>query len=103
VDKRLLEQKLESLDKQTPNAQVKACENVVTPSPGVATVELIDSNTPPPPVVVNMPVSESLVLSAVSPAMSQVPGVAAGMSPYTGHGPSLTPRGPEVATTPVIG
>ena len=97
VDKRLLEQKLESLEKQAPNTQVKARENVTTPSPGAAAVELIDSDTPPPPVVA----SESCVLSAVSPAMSQVPGVAAGMSPYTGHGPSITHRGPEIATTPL--
>ena len=100
VDKRLLEQKLENLEKQAPNTQVKARQNVATPSPGAATVELINSNTPPPVVIdASIPASDSLVLSAVSPAMSQVPGVAAGMSPYTGHGTSVTPRGPEVATT----
>ena len=99
VDKRLLEQKLENLEKQAPKTQVKARENVVTPSPEAAAVELIDSDMLPPPVVIDT--SESLVLSAVSPAVSQVPGVAAGMPLPTGHGPSITPRGPEVATTPL--
>ena len=102
VDKRLLEQKLENLEKQAPNAQVKARENVTTPSPGAATVELINSDALPPVVIdASIPASDSLVLSTALPAMSQVPGVAAGMSPYTGHGPSITPRGPEVATTPL--
>jgi len=69
----------------------------VTPSPGAATVELTGSETSPPVVVdVNIPASESLVLSAVLPAVSQVPGVAAGMTPPTGHGPSITPRGPRL-------
>ena len=80
VDKRLLEQKLENLEKQAPKTQVKARENVVTPSPEAAAVELIDSDMLPPPVVIDT--SESLVLSAVSPAVSQVPGVAAGMPLY---------------------
>jgi len=102
VDKRLLEQKLENLEKQASNKQVKARENVVTPSPGDATVELINSDASPPVVIdASIPASDSLVLNAVLPAVSQVPGVAAGLSPYTGHGPSLTPRGPEVATTPL--
>jgi len=98
-DKRLLEQKLENLEKQAPNTQVKARKNVTTPSPGAATVELINSDASPPVVIdASIPASDSLVLSAVSPSMSQVPGVDAGMSPYNGHGPSITPRGPEVAT-----
>jgi len=102
VDKRLLEQKLENFEKQASNKQVKARENVVTPSPGDATVELINSDASPPVVIdASIPASDSLVLNAVLPAVSQVPGVAAGLSPYTGHGPSLTPRGPEVATTPL--
>jgi len=82
--------------------QVKARENVVTPSPGAAIVELINSDASPPVVIdSSIPASDSLVLNAVSPAMNQVPGVVAGTSTYTGHGPSITPRGPEVATTPL--
>jgi len=77
--KRLLEQKLESLERQAPKTQeVKAWEDVVTPSPGAATVELTDSDTPLPVVVdVSIPATESLVLSAVLPAVSQAPGMAA--------------------------
>ena len=93
VDKRLLEQKLENLEKQASNKQVKARENVMTPSPGAATVELINSDASPPVVIdSSIPASDSLVLNAVSPAMNQVPGVVAGTSTYTGHGPSITPR-----------
>jgi len=51
VDKRLLEQKLENLEKQASNKQVKARENVVTPSPVDATVELINSDASPPVVL----------------------------------------------------
>jgi len=73
--------------------QVKARENVVTPSPGAAIVELINSDASPPVVIdSSIPASDSLVLNAVSPAMNQVPGVVAGTSTYTGHGPSITPR-----------
>jgi len=62
VDRKLLEQKLETLEKQSSNMQVETRENVVTPSPGAAT-ELINFDASH----ASIPASGSLVLNAVSP------------------------------------
>ena len=121
VDRNLLSQAQVSASGQAPRGKLaQVPEEVETSSPETATVELTDSDSPPPPsqnrpkpvrripAVVNVdiqerpaPVSGIVVPKVVTPVVSPALGVATGVPLPSSEGPLIIPRGPEVVATPL--
>ena len=121
VDRNLLSQAQVSSGKQaTIGKLAQVPEEVETSLPETATVELTDSDSPPPPSQ-NRPrpvkrtpavasvgvqaypasVSELVVPKVAAPVVSPALGTATGVPLPSSEGPLIIPRGPEVVATPL--
>jgi len=121
VDRNLFSQAQVSSGKQATRGNLaQVPEEVETSSPETATIELGDSDSPPPPsqnrprpvrrtpAVASVgvladpaPVSKPIVSKVEVPVVSPALGVATGVPLPSSEGPLIIPRGPEVVATPL--